>query len=142
MDWEVSSSNGFVAGNPTNGALTTEQALVICHNQSLESKGDLRDVLVSTHAILFFGTPHSGLEGTTLVTAINRLASVYMKTTDVILNDLQAHSSELESIQSLYVAASEKISSIFFCEEYATSGTGTQGLVSTFLRNERLLTGL
>ena len=98
---------------------------------------------MSTHATLFFGTPHSGLEGTTLVTAINRLASVYIKTTDVILNDLQAHSSELESIQSLYVAASEKISSIFFCEEYATSGIGTQeGVVSIFLPNERLLNGL
>ena len=90
----------------------------------MESKGDLRDVLVSAHAVLFFGTPHIGLEGTTLVTAINRLASVYMKTTDVILKDLRAHSSELENIQSLYVSASEKISSIFFCEEYQTPVDG------------------
>ena len=81
---------------------------------------------MSTHAILFFGTPHSGLEGTTLLTAINRLASVYMKSTNVVLKDLQAHSSELENIQSLYVAASEKISSIFFAEEYATSGIDNQ----------------
>ena len=125
-----------------NGVLTTQQALVICHNQSLESKGDLRDVLVSTHGILFFGTPHSGLEGTTLLTAINRLASVYMKTTDVILKDLRAHSSELENIQNLYVAASEKISTIFFCEEYTTSGFGTQVLVSILLHEEKLLNWL
>ena len=102
--------------------LTLPQALVICHNQSLASKCDLRNILVSTHGILFFGTPHSGLEATTLLTAINRLASIYMKTTDVVLKDLHAHSSELENIQSLYVAASEKINSIFLCEEYANSG--------------------
>ena len=65
-----------------------------------------------------------------------------MKTTDVILKDLQAHSPELESIQNLYVAASEKVSTIFFCEEYATSGVGTQGLVSILLCKNRLPNGL
>ena len=58
--------------------------------------------------------------------AINRLASLHMETTDVILKDLQAHASELENIQSLYVTASEEISSIFFCEEYATTGVGNR----------------
>ena len=90
----------------------------------MASKCDLRDLLVSTHGILFFGTPHSGLEGANLLTAINRLASVYVKTTDVILKDLRANSSELENIQSLYVAASEKIESVFFCEEYQTPADG------------------
>ncbi|CCA69904.1 related to LipA and NB-ARC domain protein-Aspergillus clavatus, partial [Serendipita indica DSM 11827] len=103
------------------GGIILKWALVICHNQSLASKGELRDILVSTHAILFFGTPHSGVEGTTLLDTINRLTSMRIMTTDVILKDLQSHSSELENIQSLYVAASEKISSIFFCEEYKTS---------------------
>ena len=58
--------------------------------------------------------------------AINRLASLHMDTTDLILRDLRAHSSELESIQRLYVTASEEISSIFFCEEYATTGLGNR----------------
>ena len=93
----------------------------------MESTRELRDILVSTNAILFFGTPHSGIsESTTILDAIDRLASVYMETTDVILKDLQANSSELENIQSLYVAASERISSIFFAEEYATSGIGNR----------------
>lgn len=105
------------------GGIILKWALVICHNQNLASKGKLRDILVSTHAILFFETPHSGVENTTLLESINRLASVYMETTDFILKDLRSHSSEFENIQSLYVAASEKISSVFFCEEYTTSGT-------------------
>ncbi|CCA71553.1 hypothetical protein PIIN_05490 [Serendipita indica DSM 11827] len=105
------------------GGIILKWALVICHNQNLASKGKLRDILVSTHAILFSETPHSGVENTTLLESINRLASVYMETTDFILKDLRSHSSEFENIQSLYVAASEKISSVFFCEEYTTSGT-------------------
>ena len=56
-----------------------------------------------------------------------------METTDIILKDLGAHSTELENIQRLYVAASERISSMFFCEEYATSGVGNRGeLVRVF----------
>ncbi|CAG7850798.1 SubName: Full=Related to kinesin light chain {ECO:0000313/EMBL:CCA76343.1}; Flags: Fragment [Serendipita indica DSM 11827] len=108
----------FVAHNI--GGIVLKWALVICHNQNPESKCDLRDILVSTHAILFFGTPHSGLEGTTLLTMINRFASMYTKTTNVLLKDLENHSSELENVQSLYVAASEKFNSIFFCEAYKT----------------------
>ena len=54
---------------------------------------------------------------------------MYMAATNIVLKDLRAHSSELENIQSSYVAASEKISSIFFCEEYATTGK-QKGLVS------------
>ncbi|CCA75353.1 hypothetical protein PIIN_09337 [Serendipita indica DSM 11827] len=100
---------------------TRDKALVICHNQSLESKCDLRDILISTHAILFFGTPHSGTD-TTLVEAVNRLASVYMETTDIILKDLRSNSSELENVQSLYVEASANINSIFFTGGYTTKG--------------------
>ena len=106
----------------------TPQALVICHNQSLASKGDLRDILVSTHAVLFFGTPHSGLDDATL-NGVNQLASMYAATTDIVLKDLHTHSYELENIQSFYVAASEKIDSIFFCAEYPTPGK-RKGLVS------------
>lgn len=60
----------------------------------------------------------------TLVETVNRLASLYMKTTDTILKDIRAHSSDLATVQSLYVEASERISSVFFCEEYATPMEG------------------
>ncbi|CCA76381.1 hypothetical protein PIIN_10374 [Serendipita indica DSM 11827] len=109
------------------GGIILKWALVICHNESLTSKSSLRDVAVSTHGILFFGTPHSGLENTNILEGINLLASVYMETTDNIIKDLRSNSAELENIQSLYVAVSEKINSIFFCAEYATSGIGNRG---------------
>ncbi|CCA75354.1 related to tetratricopeptide repeat domain protein-Neosartorya fischeri [Serendipita indica DSM 11827] len=103
------------------GGIILKWALVICHNQSLESKCDLRDILISTHAILFFGTPHSGTD-VTLLEAVNRLALVYMETTDIILKDLRSNSSELENVQSLYAQASTTIESIFFYGQYTTRG--------------------
>ncbi|CCA73527.1 related to kinesin light chain [Serendipita indica DSM 11827] len=45
-----------------------------------------------------------------------------METTDAVLRNLRSHSSELEDVQSLYVEASAKISSIFFSGEYMTRG--------------------
>ena len=105
--------------------------MVICHNQSFQSDCNLRNLLVSTHAIHFFGTPHSGANVTMLQT-MTRLVSMYKQATNLMLKDLKTHSSELENIQSLYVAASEKVSSIFFCAEYATSGIGDLGKIVRF----------
>ncbi|CCA73096.1 hypothetical protein PIIN_07050, partial [Serendipita indica DSM 11827] len=96
----------------------TSRALVICHNQSLDSKCNLRHILVSTHGILFFGTPHFGVDDTFLA-RLKRSAPWGIKTTEIITKNLEEHSSELENIQSLYVEVSKKISSVFFCEDYA-----------------------
>ena len=52
------------------------------------------------------------------------MASVYTKPTNILLETLRAHSSELENVQSLYLAAGEKVSSVFFCEEYQTPVDG------------------
>ena len=83
--------------------------------------------MVSTHAILFFGTPHPGLsEVTTLNETINRLAWVHMETTDVVLKDLRAHPFELQDIQSLYVVGSHKFISVFFLKEYVAPGVMNQ----------------
>ncbi|CCA74840.1 related to kinesin light chain [Serendipita indica DSM 11827] len=98
------------------GGIILKLALVICHSQRLGSRDQLRDILTSTHAILFFGTPHSGID-TSLLEQVNHLASAYMKMTDTILKDLRAHSSELEDIQSIYVQASVEIHSVFFSAE-------------------------
>ncbi|CAG7845892.1 COMPASS-like H3K4 histone methylase component WDR5B {ECO:0000303/PubMed:19567704} Short=AtWDR5B {ECO:0000303/PubMed:19567704} [Serendipita indica DSM 11827] len=102
------------------GGIILKKTLVICHNQRLNSEGDLRDILVSTHGILFFGTPHFGVDANFLA-RLRRSISWRMKTTEVITKDLETHSPELEIIQSLYVEASERIRSVFFCEDYATS---------------------
>ncbi|CAG7854426.1 SubName: Full=Related to WD40-repeat protein (Notchless protein) {ECO:0000313/EMBL:CCA71457.1} [Serendipita indica DSM 11827] len=107
------------------GGIILKWALVICNNEDLESKGSMRNILVSTHSILFFGTPHSGVEDT-LLKKIVRLAAPCMESTEVIVKNLHAHSDELENIQSLYLTASKKINSVFFCEEYSTGAEEQQ----------------
>ncbi|CAG7849681.1 Vegetative incompatibility protein HET-E-1, partial [Serendipita indica DSM 11827] len=89
------------------GGIILKWALVISNNKDPNSDGNLRDILVSTYSILFFGTPHFGIEdplpGTT-----DRLLSIPMYTTNVILKVLQPYSSELENIQKLYLEVSKK----------------------------------
>lgn len=48
------------------GGIVLKQALVLCHVKTLGVNNQLRDILVSTHAILFFGTPHFGVKGVEL----------------------------------------------------------------------------
>ena len=100
------------------------KAICICNTHGFESKTPFRDILVSTHAILFFGTPHSGTNGVELLRFINRLASVVMKTNDVVLKCLTPNSPELDTIQKDYLTASGKIDAVFFYEEYTTPIVG------------------
>ncbi|CCA76214.1 related to tetratricopeptide repeat domain protein-Neosartorya fischeri [Serendipita indica DSM 11827] len=101
-------------------ALIVIQALVLCHNEIPGSKTQLRDILASTHAALFFGTPHSGVKGVELLQTLNRLLSVYKRTTNNVLQHLKENSPALENIQSLYTSASRKIEMVLFYEVYET----------------------
>ncbi|CCA76980.1 hypothetical protein PIIN_10963 [Serendipita indica DSM 11827] len=106
------------------GGIVLKQALVLCHVQTLGSTNQLRDILVSTHAVFFFGTPHSGVKGVELLKTMNRLLSVYLKTTEAILRNLKENSPELENIQNLYTSASEEIQTVLFYEVYPTPTVG------------------
>ncbi|KAG8854496.1 hypothetical protein FRB91_003453, partial [Serendipita sp. 411] len=102
------------------GGIILKKALVLCHGDDFEITGNLRDILVSTFAILFFGTPHSGANGVQLAEWMGRVLSVCMSTNDRILKALNRDSPELENIQRLYLPASKRIKTIFFYEEYPT----------------------
>ncbi|KAG9024276.1 hypothetical protein FS842_005502, partial [Serendipita sp. 407] len=102
------------------GGIILKKALVLCHGDDFETTGNLRDILVSTFAILFFGTPHSGANGVQLAEWMGRVLSVCMSTNDRILKALNRDSPELENIQRLYLPASKRINTIFFYEEYPT----------------------
>ena len=109
----------------TSGSRTDAyKSIGICNTQGYQSKTAFRDILVSTHAIVFFGTPHSGTNGVELLRFMNRLASVFMKRNDTILKHLKANSPELDNIQKDYLSASENIGAKFFYEEYATPIVG------------------
>ncbi|CCA77204.1 hypothetical protein PIIN_11186 [Serendipita indica DSM 11827] len=98
------------------GGIVLKQALGLCHSETVGSKNDFRDILVSTHAVLFFGTPHFGVKGVELLQTMNRLLSVYLKTTKVIVRNLKENSSALNNIQRLYTSASKEIEAVLFYE--------------------------
>ncbi|PVF91573.1 hypothetical protein CPB86DRAFT_802724 [Serendipita vermifera] len=100
------------------GGIILKKALALCHGASYNS--DSRYIKVSTYGILFFGTPHSGANNVELAQWMGKLLSVYMFTDDTILKDLNRGSTELQSIQTLYLGASERIKSIFFYEVLPT----------------------
>ncbi|KAG8779610.1 hypothetical protein FRC16_003375 [Serendipita sp. 398] len=102
------------------GGIILKKMLVLCHSDGFNTDGNLRDIYVSTFAILFFGTPHSGANGVPLAELMGRMLSVYMHTNDLVLKDLGRDSSELEDIQRMYLPASNRINTIFFYEEYRT----------------------
>ncbi|KAG8769230.1 hypothetical protein FRC20_004639 [Serendipita sp. 405] len=106
------------------GGIILKKALNLCNIDSFESEHEYRDILVSTLAVLFFGTPHSGADVVQLADWMRRLFSVYMYTNNRIIADLKRDSSELEDIQRLYLPASGHFKTIFFHEEYVTPIVG------------------
>ncbi|KAG9052689.1 hypothetical protein FS842_009401 [Serendipita sp. 407] len=94
--------------------------IILEKDDDSETEGGLRDIVVSTFAILFFGTPHPGANGVELAKWMGRVLSVCMSTNDRTLRGLNRESSELEKIQSLYLTASKRVNTIFFYEEYPT----------------------
>ncbi|CAG8743957.1 12162_t:CDS:2, partial [Acaulospora colombiana] len=93
--------------------------LTLARSGSPESRG-YNPQAVSTYAILFFGTPHSGANGVEIAQWMTKLLSIYMFTDDTILKDLNRDSNQLQGIQKLYLSASEGIKSIFFYEALPT----------------------
>ncbi|PVF91575.1 hypothetical protein CPB86DRAFT_878439 [Serendipita vermifera] len=101
------------------GGIILKKALALCNGAN--HRRDCKSITVSTYAVLFFGTPHSGANSVDLAQWMGKLLSVYMFTDDKILKDLDRDSTELQSIQTFYLGASERIKSIFFYEALPTS---------------------
>ncbi|KAG8825902.1 hypothetical protein FRC17_008465, partial [Serendipita sp. 399] len=106
------------------GGIVLKRALAHCHNCDFDSPYPLRDIITSTLAVLFFGTPHGGANGIELAEWMRRLVSIYMSTNNTILKELNRDSSTLEEIQALYLQSSDRIDTIFFYEEYPTPIVG------------------
>ncbi|CCA76513.1 hypothetical protein PIIN_10506 [Serendipita indica DSM 11827] len=101
-------------------------AMVYRHTQSLNLLCNHRGILDSTHSILFLGTPYSGAKGAALLQMMNRILSVFMGTSDAILQHLKENLPELKNIQKLDVSASEGIYAVVFYEVYETPIMGVQ----------------
>ncbi|CCA76563.1 hypothetical protein PIIN_10556 [Serendipita indica DSM 11827] len=114
------------------GGIILKQALVLCQIQP-EGR-PLRGILTSTHAVLFFGTPHSGSEGVPFLQVLNQLLSVYMQTNNRVLQHLRENSEALENIQATFTQASAGLHIVYFYEEYATPLIGGQTSSSEYFQ--------
>ncbi|KAG8820871.1 hypothetical protein FRC19_008537 [Serendipita sp. 401] len=102
------------------GGIILKKALTLCYGVDFETGYHLRDIFISTFAILFFGTPQSGANSVQLAELMGRVVSICMSTNDQVLKALNRDSSELENIQKMYSEVGRWINTIFFYEEYAT----------------------
>ncbi|PVF91412.1 TPR-like protein [Serendipita vermifera] len=100
------------------GGIILKKALALCN--AANSDPDKQCINVSTYAILFFGTPHSGANGIELAQWMGKLLSVYMFTDHRILEALERDSIELQDIQTFYLYASKRVRSIYFYEKLPT----------------------
>ena len=75
---------------------------------------------LSTHGILFFGTPHHGGNGVTLGELVLRIASVAITTSDRAMKNLRKESEWLETQLGQYSAISQDFDTTFLYESYPT----------------------
>jgi hypothetical protein len=101
------------------------QALVLAHEGSRHT-----NILQSTKAIVFFGTPHSGSEHadffSMLMRIVDTMGSVAMvqqtfgKTRQDLVNTLKPRSTELENLSMSFTDRAKDIEIVSFYEENAT----------------------
>jgi hypothetical protein len=73
-------------------------------------------VELSTYGILFLGTPHQGADGIDLAKLLLGIQSIYSKTNDAVLKDLQSHSPALQQQLSQYTPISGNYETKFYFE--------------------------
>lgn len=83
-----------------------------------------RSVKLSTHGVMFFGTPHCGTDDVTLAQACLQILSLYQRTNDTILQHLTDQSEWLQDQLDSYKSISGDFVTVFFFEQYETTIIG------------------
>lgn len=122
---------------PTNDtgvelSISTAQALLISRGSAQQH---LKDVLESTEAIAFLGTPHAGSAKADWDTSLTRLSNVLRKTNTEIMQVLKPGSEMLADLQQEFHtmlddrSRNQKRNMEIFCffEELAVIGVGKVG---------------
>ena len=96
------------------------QALVLANSASKQHNFSHKAIELSTHGLIFLGTPHQGTEHVGLALLILNIRSIYSETNDIILQDLQSHSKTLQQQLDQYTSISHKYDTKFCYEMYET----------------------
>ena len=116
------------------GGLVVKQALIIVHSQA-----GFSDILVSTRAILFLGTPHKGSKHISRAALMSRiLVAAGLKLAKHRFQLLTSNCDALNSLGDLFQKIAANISIISFYETETTPGLGS--VVGSNLSNLAALT--
>jgi hypothetical protein len=108
----------------------------VCHQVLIHANSAIHDkeVELSTYGMLFLGTPHQGVDGDDMAMLLLRIQSIYSKTSDTALEELQLQSKAIQQQLSPYLPISKRYSMKFFFElEQTTLLDGGSELVNDFL---------
>ena len=105
--------------------LKLSQALIYSASRTSKHIAHLHSIFVSTHSVLFFGTPHHGSDVAKLAGIAHRTAATMMPkkildTNDQLLNALRAGSETLQNITDQFAPLMKNLRVYFFWEQEKT----------------------
>jgi hypothetical protein len=114
------------------------QALIHSAAARQGALADHRSIKLSTHGILFMGTPHQGGNGVQLGRILANLASLVVAANDGLLKHLERDSEWLQQQLGQYASISNDFVTKYAFEEYATPTLlGRKIMVRDFVRWHR-----
>jgi hypothetical protein len=102
------------------GGLVLKSALIHSDAARQGALAEHRSIKLSTHGILFMGTPHQGGNGVQLGQFLVNLASLFVAADDRLLKHLERDSEWLQQQQGQYGPISNDFVTKYAYEEYAT----------------------
>jgi hypothetical protein len=96
------------------------KALIHAHNTDRGHLSEHKAIEISTHGILFLGTPHQGTDSATLGITLHRIFSIVMPTNTRLLKNLERDSEQVLQQLEQYLPISSNFETVFFYEMYKT----------------------
>ena len=114
-----------------------DQALIHSDGARREALEEQRSIKLSTHGIIFLGTPHHGANGVQVGKLLVNIISVFTPADDRILRNLERDSEWLQQQQGQYALISGDFVMKFAYEEYETpTALGRSVMVSETLSTQ------
>ncbi|KAI1173201.1 hypothetical protein F4777DRAFT_558875 [Nemania sp. FL0916] len=102
------------------GGLVVKSALIHSDARRQGALGEHRSIKISTYGVLYIGTPHQGSDAVPLGRVFADIASIFIKTNDRILKNLERDSEWLQQQLSHYKSISGDFVTKFAYETYPT----------------------
>jgi hypothetical protein len=90
------------------------------HNTNVNRLPEYGSVKVSTYGILYLGTPHLGVGGTSVTTTALNIASIFVDTNSKYYKNLERHSDWLQQQCTDYLSISTDFVTKYFYETRET----------------------